>query len=191
MKLRSLFKYLCDVCIISLQKVDHTIPPGTRVSVHIVEFQRAHGLTSASYAQTLVILGKFTYIPLPSALAISILRRSLSIANCQSATGAQITKFHPPCPLTQNMAQSTVSQSGTTLTGLKWINYPGYDESEAYKIAAAVVVPPGRRLVATSGHVGRDSSGKAPESLEEEFTAAFKVGTHILPLPWNLESWMD
>lgn len=89
------------------------------------------------------------------------------------------------------MAQSTESQSGTTLTGLKWINYPGYDESEAYKIAAAVVVPPGRRLVATSGHVGQDSSGKAPESLEEEFTAAFKARAQYPVFALELEAWTD
>lgn len=55
------------------------------------------------------------------------------------------------------------------------MNYPGYDESDKYSIAAAVVVPPNRRLVATSGHVARDENGKHPEDYEEEFTIAFEV----------------
>jgi hypothetical protein len=68
-----------------------------------------------------------------------------------------------------------VSSTGISLTGLQWINFPGYDEAEKYKISAAVVVPPGRRLVATSGHVGKDSSGNRPDDLEKEFIIAFDV----------------
>jgi hypothetical protein len=65
--------------------------------------------------------------------------------------------------------------SGTSKTGLRWINYPGYEESDMYSIAAAVLVPPNRRLVATSGHVARDENGKHPVEYEDEFTVAFEV----------------
>ncbi|CZR64642.1 uncharacterized protein PAC_14540 [Phialocephala subalpina] len=70
-------------------------------------------------------------------------------------------------------SNEAVSSTGTSLTGLQWINFPGYDEAEKYKISAAVVVPAGRRLVATSGHVGRDSAGNHPDDLEAEFVIAF------------------
>jgi len=43
----------------------------------------------------------------------------------------------------------------TTKTGLEWVNFPGYKKYSDYKIASAVIVPAGRRIVATSGHVGR------------------------------------
>jgi hypothetical protein len=59
--------------------------------------------------------------------------------------------------------------SGASKSGLRWIKYPRYDESEKYSIAAAVLVPPNRRLVATSGHVAHDSNGKHPEEYEDEF----------------------
>jgi hypothetical protein len=74
------------------------------------------------------------------------------------------------------MADSNAAEgtSGTSKAGLRWINFPGYDESEKYSIAAAVVVPPNRRLVATSGHVARGSDGKYPE-YEDEFRIAFEV----------------
>lgn len=72
-------------------------------------------------------------------------------------------------------SSDAVSSSGTSATGLQWINYPGYEEAEKYKISAAVVVPPGRRLVATSGHVGKDNSGNRPDDLEQEFILAFDV----------------
>lgn len=79
------------------------------------------------------------------------------------------------------MADSSTKEgtSGTSKTGLRWINYPGYDESEKYSIAAAVLVPPNRRLVATSGHVARDSNGKHPEKYEDEFRIAFEVQPFI------------
>ena len=56
--------------------------------------------------------------------------------------------------------------SGTSKTGLRWINYQGYDESEKYPIAAAVLVPPNRKPVATSGHIASDSNEKHPEEHE-------------------------
>ncbi|KAF8861623.1 YjgF-like protein [Acephala macrosclerotiorum] len=70
-------------------------------------------------------------------------------------------------------SSEAVSSSGTPVSGLQWVNFPGYDEAGKYKISAAVVVPPGRRLVATSGHVGRDSAGNHPDDLEAEFVMAF------------------
>ena len=45
------------------------------------------------------------------------------------------------------------------------------------KIAAVVVVPAGRRLVAVSGHVGQDANGKNFDDLSAEFTAALDVST--------------
>lgn len=75
------------------------------------------------------------------------------------------------------MAESSSEKgsSGTSKGGLRWVNYPGYDEANIYPIAAAVVVPPNRRLVATSGHVARDKNGNHPEEYEDEFTIAFEV----------------
>lgn len=70
---------------------------------------------------------------------------------------------------------TTEGSSGISKAGLRWVNYPGYDEADKYPIAAAVVVPPNRRLVATSGHVARDSDGKHPEEYEDEFKVAFEV----------------
>ena len=74
------------------------------------------------------------------------------------------------------MAESSFEgSSGTSKTGLRWVNYPGYDEASIYPIAAAVVVPLNRRLVATSGHVARDKDGKHPAEYDDEFRIAFEV----------------
>jgi hypothetical protein len=84
------------------------------------------------------------------------------------------------------------SSSGITKTGLEWVNFPGYDKySDGYKIAAAVVVPAGRRLVATSGHVGRDSQGNHPKNLEEEYVAAFEVSLPFSPSRSSLTPLTD
>lgn len=86
------------------------------------------------------------------------------------------------CSPTTMASNNAVGTSGTSATGLQWINYPGYNEAEKYKISAAVVVPPGRRLVATSGHVGKLESGSPPDDLEQEFIIAFDVR---FPLSWT------
>lgn len=77
-------------------------------------------------------------------------------------------------------SSEAVSSSGISAGGLQWVNFPGYDEAEKYKISAAVVVPPGRRLVATSGHVARDSTGNPMDDLELEFATAFDVSLPML-----------
>lgn len=59
---------------------------------------------------------------------------------------------------------------------LQCVNFAGYEGlSDAHGISAAVVVPAGARLVATSGHVGVDSSGKLAATLKEEIAIAFSV----------------
>ncbi|KAE9370335.1 hypothetical protein N431DRAFT_484575 [Stipitochalara longipes BDJ] len=70
------------------------------------------------------------------------------------------------------MSQKHAAPTGISKTGVPWFNFPGYDDHRL--ISAAILIPPNRRIVCTSGHVGRDSEGKRPESLEDEMVMAFQ-----------------
>lgn len=71
------------------------------------------------------------------------------------------------------MSQKHATPTGISKTGISWFNFPGYNDHGL--IAAATLIPPNRRIVCTSGHVGTDSQGKCPESLEDEMILAFEV----------------
>lgn len=84
-----------------------------------------------------------------------------------------ITKSSIPTLQRRTMSSDKNTVRKTTLfPGVERVDYPGYSSS----IAAAVVIPAGRRLVATSGMLGHNSeTGKMPEALVDEFTNAFEV----------------
>ena len=90
------------------------------------------------------------------------------------------------------MAKPQGKLEGISKTGLRWVNFPGYEAaSERYDIAAAVVIPPNRTLVALSGHVGRNPDLSRPDDLEEEYRLACDVRPPC-PLVFNCHPvWMD
>jgi hypothetical protein len=65
------------------------------------------------------------------------------------------------------------SPTTTSKTGLLCFEWPGYDNHGL--ISAAVVIPPNRRIVTTSGMLALDKNGKHPDSLEEELIISFDV----------------
>jgi hypothetical protein len=69
------------------------------------------------------------------------------------------------------------SLTSTSKTGLLYFDWPGYDNHGL--ISAAVVIPPNRRIVTTSGMLALDKNGKHPESLEEELVISFDVCSPI------------
>jgi hypothetical protein len=71
------------------------------------------------------------------------------------------------------MSQKHAPPTGASSTGMPWFNFPGYNDHGL--ISAAILIPPNRRIVCTSGQVGTDSNGKQPESLEDEMIVAFEV----------------
>jgi len=71
------------------------------------------------------------------------------------------------------MPQDHAAPTGVSKTGVPWFNFAGYDDHGL--IAAATLIPPNRRIVYTSGHVGRDNEGKRAETLEDEMILAFEV----------------
>ncbi|PMD46178.1 hypothetical protein L207DRAFT_577049 [Hyaloscypha variabilis F] len=70
------------------------------------------------------------------------------------------------------MSQKHATPTGVSKTGVPWFNFPSYDDHGL--ISAADLIPANRRIVYTSGHVGRDSEGKRAESLEDEMILAFE-----------------
>jgi len=54
------------------------------------------------------------------------------------------------------------------------VNFSAFEPiSAAHGISAAVVIPAGSRIVATSGHVGIDDTGVLQENLREQMKVAF------------------
>lgn len=67
------------------------------------------------------------------------------------------------------------------MSHLHSVNFPAYEEiSKQFHISAAVCIPTGCRLVATSGHVGIDDNGDVKIDLREQIECSFQVGQTIL-----------
>jgi len=64
-----------------------------------------------------------------------------------------------------SMSEKHAPPTGTSSSGIPWFNFSGYDDHGL--ISAAILIPPTRRIVYTSGQVGTDSKGTQPESLED------------------------
>jgi hypothetical protein len=71
------------------------------------------------------------------------------------------------------MSQKHATPAGISKTGIPWFSFPGYNGHDL--IAAAILIPPNRRMVSTSGQVGTDAQGNRPAELEDEMILAFEV----------------
>ncbi|KIW15704.1 hypothetical protein PV08_05754 [Exophiala spinifera] len=61
------------------------------------------------------------------------------------------------------------------MSHLHSVNFPAYEEiSKQFHISAAVCIPTGCRLVATSGHVGMDDNGDVKVDLREQIECSFQ-----------------